>query len=66
MLYRRWEHVHNGKVGHGAASAATLRIDPDNDLMISMTRKAAGRNLDKYHPRFLKTVVEGMTEAKKP
>jgi len=31
-----------------------------------MTRKSAGKNFDKYHPRFLKAVVEGMADAKKP
>jgi hypothetical protein len=65
MLYRRWAHVHDGKLGQGAASARTLRIDPDNDLVISMTRRSAGKNFDKYHPRFLKAVAEGMAEARK-
>jgi len=49
-----------GTFGHGAASAATLRIDPVHDLVIVMTRNAAGRNFEKYHPQFIDTIVEGL------
>lgn len=43
---------------HGAASAATLRIDLKNDLVIAMTRNNAGRNFAKYHPMFIKIVTD--------
>ncbi len=57
-----WEGDGAGKgtFGHGAASSATLRIDPENDLVIVMTRNSAGKNFDKYHPLFLKAVGEGI------
>jgi CubicO group peptidase (beta-lactamase class C family) len=46
--------------GHGAASAATLRIDPDNDLIIVMTRNTAGPAWGKYHPQFIQAIVDGI------
>lgn len=52
--------------GHGAASSATLRIDLDKDLVISMTRNAAGRNFDKYHSLFMRTIAECLAEAPEP
>jgi CubicO group peptidase (beta-lactamase class C family) len=45
---------------HGAASSAATRIDPENDLVISMTRNTAGKNYGKYHPQFIKTIIQGM------
>jgi len=48
--------------GHGAASAATMRIDPDNDLIVIMTRNRAGRNFKKYHQRFIDAVVAGIAD----
>lgn len=48
--------------GHGAASSATLRIDPVNDLVVVMTRETAGRNFDTCHKQFLAAVVEGLAE----
>lgn len=41
-----------GSFGHGAASAATLCIDPENDMVIVMTRNAAGKNFQEYHFEF--------------
>jgi CubicO group peptidase (beta-lactamase class C family) len=49
-----------GAFGHGAASSATLRIDPVNDLVIVMTRNEAGRNFGKYHDQFINAIVEGL------
>ncbi len=46
--------------GHGAASSATLLIDPVNDLVIAITRDTAGKAFGKYHPQFIQAVVEGM------
>jgi CubicO group peptidase (beta-lactamase class C family) len=54
------EGLGKGTFGHGAASSATLRIDPENELVIVMTRNAAGQNFGKYHPQFMKAIVEGL------
>jgi CubicO group peptidase (beta-lactamase class C family) len=53
-----------GTFAHGAASSATLRIDPENDMVIVMTRNTAGRNFKKYHPRFIKAIVDGIIKDK--
>ena len=49
--------------GHGAASSAILRIDPDNDLVIVMTRNAAGKNYKEYLQRFIATIAENLPDA---
>jgi CubicO group peptidase (beta-lactamase class C family) len=54
------EGLGKGTFGHGAASAATLRIDPENDLVVVMTRDQAGRNFGTYHPRFMKAIADGL------
>jgi len=54
------EGLGKGTFGHGAASSATLRIDPINDLVIVMTRNTAGTNFGKYHPQFMKAIVDGI------
>jgi len=51
-----------GTFGHGAASSATLRIDPVHDLVIVMTRNAAGTRFNDYHPQFIAAVVDGIAE----
>ena len=51
-----------GTFAHGAASSATLRIDPVNDLVIVMTRNSSGKNFGKYHQRFIDAVVAGMKQ----
>jgi len=51
-----------GTFAHGAASGATLRIDPVNDLVIVMTRNAAGSNRDRYHQRFIDAVLKGIAD----
>jgi len=43
--------------GHGAASSATLRIDPDTVWGVVMTRNRAGRNFRHYHTEFLRLVA---------
>jgi hypothetical protein len=40
---------------------STLRVDPTNDLVISMTRNAAGKNFDKYHRQFIAAIIENLT-----
>ena len=49
-----------GTFGHGAASSATFRIDPVNDLVIVMNRNGAGSNFGKYYPQFIAAIVEGL------
>ena len=49
-----------GTFAHGAASSATMRIDPENKLVVVMTRNTAGKNFSKYHPRFMKAVAGGL------
>ncbi|MDZ4858249.1 MAG: serine hydrolase [Candidatus Hydrogenedentes bacterium] len=46
--------------GHGAASAATLRIDPDSQLIVVMTRNAGGARFGEFHPQFMKNVSDGL------
>lgn len=53
-------------IGHGAASSATLLVDPVNDLVIVMTRSTAGKNFNKYHPQFLQAIVDGMEAGAAP
>lgn len=49
-----------GTFGHGAASSATLRIDPTNNLVVVMTRNTAGANFDKYHRQFVAAIAESL------
>lgn len=56
------EGLGQGTFGHGAASGATLRIDPVNDLIIVMTRNTTGRNYEKYHQKFIDAVVAGIAK----
>ncbi|MFC1736580.1 serine hydrolase domain-containing protein, partial [Candidatus Hydrogenedentota bacterium] len=51
------EGLGKGTFAHGAASSATLRIDPENDLVIVMCRNTAGKNYAKYHGKFIRTVA---------
>ena len=51
-------------IGHGSASSSTLRVDLDNNVIVSMTRPKAGKNFQKYHPQFLQVVAEGIVDAK--
>jgi len=50
--------------GHGAASGAILCIDPDNGLVISMTRNSGGENYQEYRGKFLSAVVQCMPDNK--
>jgi len=48
--------------GHGAASAATLRIDLENELVIAMNRNRAGTNHRVYHGKWIQAIVDAMAE----
>ncbi|MDD5261946.1 MAG: serine hydrolase [Methylacidiphilales bacterium] len=60
LIWFEGEGLGKGSFGHGAASSATLRIDPEHDLVIVMCRNGPGRNFAKYHSQFLGTIVENM------
>ncbi len=51
-----------GTFGHGAASSATLRVDPENDMVIVMTRNAAGKNFTDYHKQFLAAITDNISK----
>lgn len=55
-----------GTFAHGAASNATIRIDPEHDMVIVMTRNAAGTNFNTYFPKFMKAVAAGLQDASTP
>ncbi len=46
--------------GHGSASKSTFRIDPENGLVVTMTRNDAGKNFQQYHAQFIQTIVENL------
>jgi len=58
----RGEGLGEGTFAHGAASSATLRIDPVNEMVIVMTRNGAGKNFLKYHPKFIATIAGSLSE----
>ncbi len=49
-------------IGHGSASSCTLRVDLEQDLVITMTRQTAGKNFRVYHPKFIAAVTGGVAE----
>ncbi len=60
LVWYKDEGLGKGTFGHGAASGATLRIDPEHDLVIVMTRNTAGEKFAKYHPIFLSTILDNI------
>jgi CubicO group peptidase (beta-lactamase class C family) len=54
----RGEGLGEGTFAHGAASSATLRIDPVNKLVIAMTRNQAGKNFREYHLKFIAAIAD--------
>lgn len=49
-------------IGHGSATSAILRVDLDNDLVISQTRRQDGKNYDKYLTQFQMAIEEGLAD----
>ena len=47
-------------IGHGSATSAILRVDLDNDLVITQSRRRAGRAYNKYLVKFLSAIEEGL------
>ena len=39
-----------------------VRIDPENNLVIVMTRNRAGMNFSKYYAGFFETIVDGLVK----
>jgi CubicO group peptidase (beta-lactamase class C family) len=60
LTWFRGNGLSDRTIGHGSASSCTLRVDLENDLVITMTRPTAGKNFKKYHSRFIKTVTESI------
>jgi CubicO group peptidase (beta-lactamase class C family) len=54
------EGLGKGTFGHGAASGALFRVDPEHDMVVVITRNAWGANLDKYQNKFLTTLVDNL------
>lgn len=48
--------------GHGGYFRSTNFIDPVNDLVVVMLRIGEGTNYAKYHPQFLKLLVDGLVD----
>jgi len=48
--------------GHAGYYRSTNFIDPVNDLVVVMLRIGAGTNYDKYHPQFLRLIVDGLVD----
>lgn len=46
--------------GHGSATGAVLRVAPDHELVIAMTRYSAGDNYATHLDGFLKAIAESM------
>ncbi len=60
MLRMHEEGLSDQTFGHGAASAATFRIDPVNNLVITMTRNNAGAYYGDYHPKFIEAIASNL------
>ena len=48
--------------GHAGYFRSTNFIDPVNDLVVVMLRIGEGTNYAKYHPQFLKMIVDGLSD----
>ncbi len=49
---------------HNATSSATICVDLDNDVVVSMSRPTAGKNFHMYHKLFMLAVREGLVAPK--
>lgn len=47
-------------IGHGSATSTILRVDLDNDLVITQSRRRAGKAYGEYLAKFLLTIEEGL------
>jgi CubicO group peptidase (beta-lactamase class C family) len=60
LTWFRGNGLSDRTIGHGSASSCTLRVDLENDLVITMTRATAGKNFKKYHQQFIAAVTDGI------
>jgi CubicO group peptidase (beta-lactamase class C family) len=49
-----------GTFAHGSATSSVLRIDPENDMVVCITRNDAGSNYNTYYPLFVKAVMSAI------
>jgi len=49
---------------HGAASGAVLRVDPENDVVVTVVRSKQGLNYTPNLYKFLKAIDEGLVDRK--
>jgi hypothetical protein len=47
-------------IGHGAASNAILRVDLDNEVVVSQVRNTAGPRYQGYFVKFLKAIYDSI------
>jgi CubicO group peptidase (beta-lactamase class C family) len=47
-------------IGHGSATSAILRVDLENDLVITQSRRRGGKAYGKYLVKFLMAIEEGL------
>jgi CubicO group peptidase (beta-lactamase class C family) len=47
-------------IGHGSATSAILRVDLDNELVITQSRRRGGKAYGTYLTRFLTAIEEGL------
>ena len=47
-------------IGHGSATSAVLRVDLDNELVITQSRRRGGKAYGKYLTEFLTVIEEGL------
>jgi CubicO group peptidase (beta-lactamase class C family) len=59
---RRLSILQRNMIGHGAASGAVFRIDPDNDLVIIQSRNRMGEGYSKHLGEFFLAVESGLTD----
>jgi CubicO group peptidase (beta-lactamase class C family) len=58
--YFTYEGMPEGTFAHGSASKSITRIDPTHDLVIVMTRNAAGDSYGKHHQGFIDIILESL------
>jgi CubicO group peptidase (beta-lactamase class C family) len=51
-------------IGHGAASAAILRVDLDNEVVVAQVRNTGGKDFEKYLTEFLQAIDQCILDRK--
>ena len=54
------ENLSKNVIGHGSATSAILRVDLDNDLVITQSRRRGGKAYGKYLVEFLMAIEDGL------